>query len=270
MRLTFPFLMLACLSASCARTSSVSPQNELKPPLEIEIPQAFTQNQKLYVRTSLRPLVNLKANEVAVGVVGVGETPSESFRLLSDASGKQIAVAGERILADFEIPATGLTEYQVVLKWGEDAKSKASELSPTAHVPLVEDPPAAPETELPAKPLSGKVSIENLTLHQTRAECISPPCDNLCSFQGELLNGLQSKLSKVSLALGVTFIPVGAQLIHPADLAPLGADEEEVILDNLSLESGARRAIEVKLSEPLAEIPEGTFVPYLRLLRVAD
>lgn len=248
-------LLVVVALAGCSRVSLQAVQMaEEKPPVEVDIPQAFNQQGRLKVKVSVRPLVNLRGDDVVVGVVGVGlGQPVEQFFSLSELSAQQVVPAGQVLLADFDIPSVDLLEYQVVCKWGEDRKRVKVGASP------VEPSPAA------VPQFTGAVRLNNLALRRIKGPC--PPCDEVCVFEGEISNGLSQHISDVTLALGITFVPTGGEILHPAAGGELLPDEEQVILSGVSIAPGQSRAIEVKVPQPLAEIPEGQFVPYLRLLR---
>jgi hypothetical protein len=273
MRLAFLIALILFFPSGCSKTaknSAVETEATARPPIEIDLPQAFTRDGELFVRASIRPLVNLKSDDVSVGIVGLsdGLVKREEHRALRSLSGKETVSAGETLLADFTLPSEGLTEYQVVLRWGEDAKlarASLSEVVPHESSPTkVENPKS---DSIPLAPEVKEVTLIGLALRRTPLEnCQTPPCDEACMFEGEVVNGTTKIASRLTLALGVTFVPKGSKIDHPKAGDPLRADEQEIPLSGVELQPGGRRKIEVKLSEPIAEIPEGSFVPYLRLL----
>ncbi len=260
-------ILLAALSGCSKRAPVPAEGAAQKPPVEVSIPQAFVKQGILHVRATVKPLVNIKADQITIGLIGIrsGQLSMEETRVLSQLAGRPIAEAEKTILADFEVKAEGLTEYQVVCKWGADADAARGSLaSAPIQAGSVVSPVVRPKGE---EEIADGVALADVVLRREPIACRQPPCDESCAFEAELRNGTAMPLRNISLALGVLFVPAGSSAPTVAPLAPLQADEQEVRLEGLEIPAKSAKSIEVKIDQPLVELPDGTFVPRLRLLQ---
>lgn len=261
-------LLILLVLSSCSlvgRGKAVS--SDQKPPVEIEVPQSFVSEGQLHIRASVKPLVNLRADEVTIGIIGLssGASSIEEHRPLSEVSGKKIIEAGETVLVEFDLPSANLSEYQVVCRWGGDAARGRLQDIPVESA--MTESVQSKDIDQNLDEVPATVVLRDLALRRVPTDCEAPPCDEICTFEGEIANSNQGRLTDVVLALGVSFVQKGQTLNQPGSLSPMTADEQEIQLEGFELAPGRSRALEVKVAEPLAEIPEGTFVPYLRLLK---
>jgi hypothetical protein len=245
-------LIVSFCLCSCFRPSIPPKAEELKPPVEVEIPQSFVTDGKLHVKVSLKPLVNLKANQVAVDLIGVdhGQEVVKKSLALNALVSEPILKANVPLVTDFEMDASGFDEYKVVCRWSEEG---------VGPVAAVESPKS---TEA-----SGKFELLEQTLVRSDCEKKGDICERKYRIQAQLRNSTSAEISEISLALEIKFIPKGEalQATDTPDLSPLTAEEQEVKLEGLKLAPNAKRPIEVKIPEALVEIPDGMFVPKIRI-----
>lgn len=245
-------LLVAFFLTGCFRLTSPPKVEELKPPIEVEIPQSFVTDGKLHVKVSLKPLVNLKANQVAVDVIGVNhgvETVKKSLTLdslVTDA----IIKADVPLVTDFEMDASGFDEYKVVCRWSEEGVNPVTSIEPPKPTQI-----------------SGKLELLEQTLVRSDCKDKSEICERRYRIQANLRNSTTAEVSNISLALEIKFVPKGSQpsMSDVPELSPLTAEEQEVKLEGLTLAPNEIRPVEVKIPEALVEIPDGMFVPRIRL-----
>lgn len=248
---TLLFVSLLFLN-SCVRQGLPPKAQELKPPVEVEIPQSFVTDGQLHVKVSLKPLVNLKADQVAVDLIGVnhGQEIVKKSLTLNSLVTESVLKADVPLVTDFEMDATGFDEYKVICRWSEQGVS-----------PVVKTEEVAKKPEL-----NGKFELLEQTLVRSECKVSGPICERNFTIQGKLSNLTPKQISNVSLALEVKFVPKGQQSQETArELAVLNPDEQEVKLEGLTLSPGEIRPIEVKIPEALVEIPDGMFLPKIRL-----
>jgi len=253
--LLFIFSLLLVLTG-CFRPVTPQKTQELKPPVEVEIPQSFVTDGVLHVKVSLKPLVNLKADQVAVDLIGVNHGQEEVKKSLTLKSLviDEIVKANVPLVTDFEMDAGSFDEYKVVCRWS------AGGVEPVAQNP-------APITEPPVSEIPGKFELLGQVLVRSECKNSGEICERTYSIQAKLKNATANTISQISLALEIKFVPTGDATSPPSALefSPLNADEQEVKLEGLTLSSNETRPIEVKIPEALVEIPDGRFVPRIRL-----
>ncbi len=257
----FAWLSLVGSLSGCAVFQAKPKPIELKPPVELEIPQAFVANDTLHLKVSVKPLVNLRSNQVALDIIGLnqGQECERQSRVLSKIAAEPIMKADEILVSDFEMPAKNLDEYKVVCKWNEDG---------------IDDLPQKSVSKQEPKESSGRLPSESVSLTNqvlVNSGCLQPgadTCERSVSIRADLRNDTSQQLENIAIALAVRFVQ--KNIPEPASLnalEPLAADEQEVLLSGLTLSPGEVREIDVRIPDPLIELPDGAFVPRIRLLR---
>ena len=192
----------------CGKFSRPPVAQDLKPPIEIEIPQSFVTENILHVKVSLKPLVNLRPEQVAIELIGIskGVESSEKTVLLSDLVTEPLLIGGDTFVSDFEIDARELEEYKVVCKWNEDKIVIGNQ---TSNQPLGQTQNASAEiaSKLNVQP---KESIALSILEQSliRSECLKgkDSCERNFTVDAKLKNSSAEDISEISLALEIQFV----------------------------------------------------------------
>jgi hypothetical protein len=247
-------LLILMFLSGCARLGTQPKTPELKPPIEVEIPQSFITNGKLYVKVSLKPLVNLRAGQVAVDLIGIskGQESVKKSLALKDIVNEELLKANTPLVHDFELESANLDEYKVICRWAEEGVTPAEETK-------IEEKEA----------FTGIVELKDQTL--VRSDCVMKDgiCERIYTIQSKLKNSTAVSITDISIALEISFVPNG-QNKTPTEvpaLSALTAEEQEVKLEGLVLTPNEERPIEVRIPEPLVEIPDGMFVPRIRLFK---
>lgn len=247
-------LFVGLFLSSCIRPSLPPKPQELRPPVEVDIPQSFVTDGQLHVKVSLKPLVALKANQVAVDLIGVkqGQEVVKESLILSSLVTEEILKADLPLITDFQMNASDFEEYKVICRWSDQGVTAVEKTEKAIH-----------------SEFDGKFELLEQVL--IRSDCKASGGDGNCertySIQGVLKNSTLKQITDVSLALEIKFVPTGQQQSEESTtaLSPLTPDEQEVKLEGFTLSPGETRPIEVKIPEALFEIPEGIFVPKIRL-----
>lgn len=261
-------------------------ERPLEAPLTLNVVQAFYDGPRLHLKVRLDAKTTISADEVIVSVAGLKDGQIREVhdqRLQAVVPFKRLS-SGESAVVPFVLDGTGLSEYQVGLTWGEEAKltghgpfkhgasngpgqpaaARASLAGPGAAVT-----PHAGEIVPPDEDTTdATVILRDVELERHEVPCDEPPCELRYTVHAILLNNGRTALTEVGLASGFVWVEEGTQPAIPADFQPLRDIEEPVTLKNLGLQGGTERKLKVNVDRPVPDIPGGSFQPYLRIVEV--
>ena len=173
--------------------------------------------------------------------VGVGQMKAERIS------------AGDETNFSLSVPSTGMSDYQLVLLWGEEAEqfldSKPKQkLGRTAQ---------ASDGKTAGNGL--KLRIHSIEVETLKSECPYPPCEVRFRLKAVLQN--QGKAAITSAKLGVGFI---ATELLGANMLP--DEEEQVDVPNLKLLPGQSRPFRILLNQEMSEEIAEDVRPLLRIV----
>jgi hypothetical protein len=280
---TEPEIKTASLSAPIATneaTDEVIVQGGA--PISIEVRQAFLQEDTLHIKLGLSAKTFVETDSVYVGVRGLadGVTVVEEFRLVADESDRKWLDADSKLLVSFNIPAKGLSEYQVFGAWGEDAKGLAKRLSAsTSSAALGARAKLSPSLESIQPdvnsvrkknlvPTDGRpVGLEDVDIESEVDDCPAQPCDIRYRIVARIKNmSKKSAIDSIELAIGLYWASEGQLPQTPQSGSMATANEEVVALKELAISPGESKAIRVRVNRGVPQIPGGRFVPHIRIL----
>jgi hypothetical protein len=152
---------------------------------------------------------------------------------------------------DFELPEN--EEFSVDSVDSEDIDQE-----------MVEIEPLQDESEpLPAEDLYiAELDVENETIL-----CNEPPCDIMYTVLAQLENRGAQTVDNVQIAVGLYWANSGQLPKVPNANSSLQDNEELIELDGLNIAAGSRATVRVKLDRSVPDVPGGSFIPHVRLLK---
>ncbi len=216
---------------------------EQKTPFLIEVLDDANDGGRFLVLVSLLAQTDWQAQEVGLRLLGlqggniVQRTEYSVAELLDEIDGdpaSAVLEGGEAYELVLTTDAKGLTDYQVELFWGPEAKALFAKNSQ-----------------------AGEISLENIRIAQLRSGCPGPDCLAQFQIEAELLNSTTTLIDDATLLIQFFDTITGVQMTH----------EERVSLGKLGLEPERARAIRLLIDSPSND-DEGTpkYRPQLSLL----
>lgn len=231
--------------------------------LQFEIGQEAHDGDTLYVRGSLRANVRCNTDEVAFKVTTFreGRASSEKLFRLDEVvhSGREGSggIVGELPLhepieATFTIPATEVTDYQIQVLWGSEARLALKGAAPLAPV------------------LRGVVEVRELRAQALEGDCPEQPCV-FFTLRGRLLNGVPQPLRQVILGVGFLSGARRSANERGAEGAldegqSIPENEQRLVINNLDLAPGASQAFRVRMLEAVPTALQGEVTPVVRIV----
>lgn len=208
-------------------------------PFKLSVAEEHNDGARLSVLASVIPQTDWSAEDVVLKLSGLkdGHALNYAFNKLSKDAALKV---GEEVRLPVSIPAAGISEYQLELFWGNEARLVMAE----ADKKRIEE---------------ATVVLRNLEIERTIENCIAPPCAESFILTGELFNNGHSVLKQVTLGVGFEWHKLGAEAI-PA------AEEEEISVPGLSLAPGAARKLKLVFDPKTPPQDGGEFKPILRIV----
>lgn len=238
-------IWVVCLSACSAQLRApIAPSAPgSKPPVSVEVSQAFKQEGHVHVKVLVKALTELSPNSVGVAVRGLksGRVIEDQTKMLSEVfSGPQIK-REESIAVTFVLKTADISEFQVQCSWGDDLK----ELTQTIEAPAVDN-----------------LSLENIEIHRDSVSCESNPCRVIYRVSADLVNQGQNRVDHARLGVALVW-----QAEDSATASKVrGTDETVAELDDLALEAGEKQEVNVRIDQALPVREGGKYQPAVRLL----
>ena len=272
--------------------SSGAAETQKEPPLTIAVQQAFFVGENLNIKLRVSARAEMSANDILVGVRGLvdGQITARRFLTLSQVLSEEFVSADNSYVVSVELPAAGLTEYQVVCAWGMDAKLLQSEVrSDLAKTEIVESSPNPPDLipsvlnssamnpSIPGGEVRGEAIgvsagevgvLEDVSLEETRVACKTPPCDFRYTVRARFINKMSEPVARVKLAVGIKWAAEDKLPTTPPNFQPLENDESAVELTELNVPAGGSKRLKIGVDRAIPDIPGGRFFPYIRLVGI--
>ena len=153
--------------------------------------------------------------------------------------------------ADIQIPAKGVTR---------------ASLSRDPEILEAVETDSDVEKEEDALP-SSSLEIYELDIENETILCDTPPCDIIYTVLAELKNNGSEEVNSVQLAVGLYWANSGQLPRVPSADAVLQENEELIELKDLGITSNNSRTVRVKLDRSVPDVPGGSFIPHVRLLK---
>jgi len=235
-----------CFSA-CSSRQAAAPVPELEPeapdpisqpPFLFRVVEDYNDGRSLYVAGEVEVLADWETSDLLIrlATMNFGETVAENYFSLPPAAGQ----AGDgRVKARQVVPfalsasAAGMTDYQLELLWGREARERR------------------PESVLP-----GGLPVELRNVQVSLNQCSGDPCPAPYSVAGEIFNSGTSTLNEITL--GVALSGAGSQGVP--------ANEETVHISGLGLEPGQGRSFRLTIEKPVPQSMLSLIQPVLRVL----
>lgn len=173
-------------------------------------------------------------------IVGVTNFPLTKLisetRPLEPSAGASVK-AGEELTFSLSVGSDGLTDYQLELLWGAEAKQVV---------------------EKKKRSESLRLTVRNIEVQTLRGDCFYPPCEVRFQLKARLHNDGAGLIEKVVLGVGFVF----------TDSAPgtVPAQEEKIEVPNLKLFPGTSQPFKILLKEELTEEEAEELMPILRVI----
>ena len=246
----FPLFFAGCAERSDAPL--VSGESMTGEPFAVDIAEELNDGERLSVFVRVRVRAGSATSGASVHlqtfnngtVVGQQSTPLDDVLPRAD----QGPLASRDGFVMMTAPARHATDYQVELSWG-------SQVTATPRRPIAEVDQSAPP-----------VVVTNPEVGSTQHQCSAPPCPITYVMRGKLENRHKNQMVvAVTLAVGYLERARYGQTLDKQQVIP--QNEQFVTLENLNLEAGGSRPLELALGEPLpAEIAE-QLIPVLRVVQ---
>lgn len=160
----------------------------------------------------------------------------------------EVINSDEEVAFSLTVPSVDISDYQIVLLWGEEAEPY-----------LDKDLPKAVETPDEKTRLGLKLRVHSIEIETLRGQCSYPPCEVRFRLKALLQN--EGKGLIQSAKLGVGFIP--SEMVG---MNTLPEDEETVDVPSLNLAPGMSRPFRILLNQEMSEEIAETVRPVLRII----
>lgn len=246
-------------------------------PFSLEVSQEINDGKELHILGSVKANTEWNPDEVVVRLtslkdgIQVGVVHHTLKKLIESRVGitrdaAEVIKPGAETTFSLSVPSVGISDYQIVLLWGEEAEpyldprvvAKRKESKSKKEEPSKEES----EKEAPAATENRKglkLRVHSIEVETLRASCPYPPCDVRFRLKALLQNEGTTVIE--SAKLGVGFIPVelvGSQTVPE--------EEEEVEVPKLGLQPGLSRPFRILLTQEMSEEVAETVRPVLRII----
>lgn len=237
-----------------ALTESSSNEKASVSPFALEIVEDRNDGTYLHVHGRVKSEAAWPSDDVVVGVNGVsaGEPKHLAFYRLrsliqrSDAEDRALLAPREPVDFFLSVPSHGLSDYQIELLWGKEAKAALGRNTPAARTANA----------------AGLV-IQELRTERVVRSCPQEPCAANYKLSGMLFNSSNQSIVSAKLGVGFLWVPEGASLDFTAQIPE---DEETVEISGLNLQSQQSRPFNLELDRAVPGVSGGKFVPSVRVL----
>jgi len=252
----FVVLLSGCSLWSKASLPPVAPQEIQKSqeepqeetiPFQLKVHDELNDGTYLYVKASLQGEVQWRPEEVAVKLITIrsGEAKESDVFKISELLPLQergrLIEPRDEVLFTLQGEGGAISDYQLELLWGEDAKG------------LVDEKPVE----------KSFLAIENLTVAANPPVCEVDPCITRFQLQGDLVNKGTTVVDQAEIAVGFLWVPSDSN----EDLTGKIPDKEEkILLKDLNLGAGRSRVIKLNFTKAVPSSREGEVVPTVRIL----
>ncbi len=213
-------------------------ENEL--PFEVTVQDEVTDGHTLHLLVGLMPKADWSGEELAFRLTtlnGIETIFSRQFPLNRILNNQSNLKAGQPIAVSLASPAERMTDYQLEVLWGEEARASLAQFPAT-------------------------LEISGLHFIQAPQSCPALPCEITYKVEAQLLNNTDTIINSAKLGIGYRWQPRG--LLDSDSTIP--QNEENILLDGLKLSPGSSRALKLELASAVTLTEAGRYVPNLRVI----
>lgn len=208
--------------------SSDNAQNE-SAPLRLDILSESNTDGILAVQGEVTTKTNFSTNDIGVrvrAIDGKGDTV-EGVWFPNEMPGSQIA-KDTKLPFTLTIPVQDITDYQVEVLWGEEARKLTKKPSPKGNGPAF-------------------VALRNLRVQRlSDPKCAADPCLTMFIVSGEIFNSGEDRITGLVLSAGMISVPEGGDLDLPNAIPH---NERRIEVKNLALEPGGTKPLRLQFDE---------------------
>jgi hypothetical protein len=260
-----------------ANKSSPSTHLEPAPPLDMAIIQKFRdEHDSLRVKVQLEAKTDLNTKLVEVTLLGLheGKVVASQKKLLAEVFPNKNFKRGQTAVVLFEVPAEGLSEYQVKCAWAIENNKPIDSLRAKLESKTSTDIEANPEQNSikvstttvglsnPAEPMVSRL----LRIERNSTECKTPPCKETVSAVIELFNPGKESLAGPKFAIGLKWIQTDKHIQNEIESGNPREGDSLVSLSQVVVPAGGRRKVRLKVDREIPIIPGGRFEPDIRVI----
>ncbi len=122
------------------------------------------------------------------------------------------------------------------------------------------------QTQQAVNTQTGQLEIKNLDVIAKELSCGRPPCKLIYTVVGKFQNDTANFVKAANLAVGLHWVNTGQLPNLPKGSSQINPNEE-VLSVGLNLEPGNSKEFSIKLDKEVPQIPGGSFIPHVRLVR---
>lgn len=235
-------------------SANVKVPQEPTSPFTLEIVEELNDGANLHIHGRVQSATAWPADDVVVRLSGMraGEARKVSFyplaKLQQQKPDSQLAA---QVLPntplDFylSVPSAELTDYQLEVLWGKEAKS------------------VQPKTNSAAGQEKEGLVLQSINVQRLIPNCVAAPCPSTYRLVGSLFNNSSEEVQRVELGVGFVWVPTGTNL----DLSSqIPQDEENVEITGLNLAPQQSRPFKLDIDRVVPEVPDGSYQPVVRVL----
>lgn len=226
-------------------------------PFTLEIVEELNDGTNLHIHGRVQSAADWPAEDVVVRLSGMqsGEAKKVAFYPLNKLQQKSESPTLSRVAkgapVDFylSVPSAQLTDYQLELLWGREAKT------------------ILPASNTAAGNQAQGLLLQSLNVQRLIPNCSAPPCPSTYRLAGNLFNNSNQVVQQAELGVGFIWVPKGANL----DLsAQIPQDEENVEISGLNLAPQQSRPFNLDIDRVVPEVPNGSFQPVVRVISASQ
>lgn len=291
------FLLFISCSGCLLQDDPIAPPQisdiEKTPPVKLEVSQAFTVQNSLFLKVRIEALHSISADDVEIAALGLheGTLLAEQKVRLSNVVRSKNLIPGESYLVPFELSISKISEFQLKCSWGDEVRknienSQKSQRTDDLEPPDPYKPGLLPELKsngefensaggvIERSHLRSKVYIDEIEILEERCDVvvcdissqIAPQNARKVTIKAKVKNMTNSPVRNLSLAFGLFWAQQGKIPELPKDRTEKKPSEQELEFKNLTIPPGGSVPFNVKLDRVLVELPEGSFRPHVRIL----
>lgn len=212
--------------------STASPSGGLQLPLSLQVVDEVNDGSRLHILGSVSAATDWDLKDVIVKLTGLnnGQEVGISYLPLANADTRKehLIKAGEKFTFSISVPSPELTDYQIELLWGEDAKRNLA-LARAAQ--------------------PGSVELRDIQVETIRQPCSGSDCEVTFRITGKIHNGTGKNIT--NLVLGVGYIRTSPAKLDLTRQIP--QNEENIDIGRFLLAPGASREVRLNFDRPVLE-----------------
>lgn len=253
-------ILTAFSLGSCSTLSGLNPFSSSAPavgkdgkpslPFSLQISDEVNDGDRLHILGTVSAATDWSLKDVIVKLTSLsdGQPLGLSYLPLTQAKNKLQTVikAEEKYSFTISVPSKDITDYQLELLWGEEAKHYLSSLGTIT---------------------SGSLEIRDIQIETIRQPCEGVDCNLTFRVHAKLQNSTNRLINKVILGIGYIRMQAGGEL----DLQrQIPQNEEKIDVGQIYLSPGASREIVINFDKEVPEKDsqneEGEIKPNIRII----